>query len=111
MQNRMTLIAIHHLQQAFVALANPVAVFAKYVVDALASSQSNYPTAIESICEQCCAPFGVGKQRPTATLVQVTPPPFYQAFDNFLGLPASLNDKLLAFADRNAGDLAPKLHH
>jgi hypothetical protein len=50
-----------------------------------------------------------GNDRPTATLVKVTPTPLSEVCHDFAELPDTLNEKLLEFADRHASDLAPKM--
>jgi hypothetical protein len=51
-----------------------------------------------------------GNDRPTATLVDVTPSPMADAFSP-PPLPALLNLKLLSFANRHAHELVPKLRN
>lgn len=50
-----------------------------------------------------------GSDRPTATLVDVTPVPIANPTFSAPSLPALLNVKLLAFSNRHAHDLVPKL--
>jgi hypothetical protein len=50
-----------------------------------------------------------GNDRPTATVVDVTPSPLGDCDDFCLPLPEALNTKLLSSADEHARDIAPKL--
>ena len=50
-----------------------------------------------------------GNDRPTATLIEVTPTPLREVCHDFAELPPSLNQQLLEYADLNASDLAPKM--
>ena len=50
-----------------------------------------------------------GNDRPTATLVEVTPTPLREVCHDFAELPAALNQHLVEFADRHTNDLAPKM--
>lgn len=50
-----------------------------------------------------------GNDRPTATLIEVTPTPLKEVSHDFAALPPILNDQLVRFSDRHAKDLAPKL--
>ena len=52
-----------------------------------------------------------GNDRPTATLVDVTPSPVAEAAFSPPPLPALLNLKLLSFANRHAHELVPKLRN
>lgn len=50
-----------------------------------------------------------GNDRPTATLIEVTPTPLKEIRHDFAALPPLLNDQLVRFSDRHAKSLAPKL--
>jgi hypothetical protein len=50
-----------------------------------------------------------GNDRPTATLIDVTPTPLLALAEEFPPLPAEFNERLLSAADKHARDIAPKL--
>ena len=50
-----------------------------------------------------------GNDRPTATIVDVTPSPIRDLRDRIPPLPESINDRILSTADHHARDIAPKL--
>ena len=50
-----------------------------------------------------------GNDRPTATIIDVTPSPIGELRDRVPPLPESINGQILATADRHARDIAPKL--